>query len=119
MTSNQTLLVLGGSHGLHLPPSRSAHSTIIVVTHGGTKVVANEEIFLIISASEEVEHAGVGAVADSLQDHVVSLLDGDEANVLHSLHEGECATVGLAGLVVQVLTQSMLVVKVVPGPELH
>ena len=90
-----------------------------MVFHGGALVVADKEIFLIVARPEESEHAWVGSVADGLQNHEVALLDGHEADVFHGLHEGEGAAVRLAGLVVQVHVQGVLVVQVVPCPELH
>lgn len=118
-TANQTLFVLGCSVGLHLPESRAAHSAIVVVSHCGTDVVADKQILLVVAASEKFEHAWIRSVADRLQDHVVSLLDRNETNVLHSLHKREGATVCLACLFVQMLRKSMLVIQVVACPELH
>ena len=90
-----------------------------MVLHGGALVVADKEIFLIVARPEESEHTRVGSVADGLQNHEVALLDGHEADIFHRLHEGESAAVCLAGLVVEVHVQGVLVVQVVPCPELH
>lgn len=90
-----------------------------MILHCGALVVADKEIFLIVARSEESEHARIGSVADGLQDHEVALLDGHEADVFHCLHEGKGAAVCLAGLIVEVHVQGVLVVQVVPCPELH
>lgn len=117
--SHEAAVVFGLTVGLGAPESLSSYFAIVVVLHGCALVVADEQVFLIVARSEEFEHAWVSAITDGLQDHEVALLDGDEADVLHGLHEGKRAAVGLAGLIVQVHVQGVLVVEVVPGPELH
>lgn len=119
VSRDESPLVLGRPVGLHLPESGAAHAAVVVVPHGGADVVTHKQVLLVVPAPKQVEHARVRSVADRLQNHVVSLLDGNETHILHSLHEGQGATVGLASLVVQMLTQSMLVVQVVARPELH
>lgn len=61
-----------------------------------------QEVLLVVSGSEKLEVSGVSGIADRLQDHVVSLLDGDESNVFHGLHEGQSLTQGSSSLIVQV-----------------
>ena len=119
VASDQAAVVFGGTVGLESPESLSADFTIVVVLHGSALVVAHEEVLLVVARAEEVEHARVRTVADCLQDHEVALLDRNEADVLHSLDERQGATVGLAGLIMQVHVQRVLVVQVVAGPELH
>ena len=70
-----------------------AVSAIIVITHGGAPVVADEVILLVVAAAEEFEGAGVRVVAYSLENHVVTLLDGTVSDILHSLDERKGATV--------------------------
>jgi hypothetical protein len=116
---NEAAIVFGLTVGLGAPESLSSNFTIVVVFHGCALVVAHKQVFLIVTRSEEFEHAWVSAVADGPQDHKVALLNGDEADVLHGLHERKCAAVSFAGLVVKVHVQGVLVVEVVPSPELH
>lgn len=119
VSRDESLLVLGRPVGLHLPESGAAHAPIVVVPHGRADVVADEQVLLVVPAAEQVEHARVRPVADRLQNHVVSLLDRHETHILHRLHKRKRATVRLTRLVVQMLAQSVLVVQVVTGPELH
>ena len=104
MSTDEATLILRGTVGLHLGESGAAHSSVVVVSHGGTNVVTNEHILLVVPGSEQVEVARICAIADCLQDHVVSLLDGYKADVFHGLNEGQCASVCLTGALDQVLT---------------
>ena len=75
---------------------------IVMVTHRGAAIVANEGILLVVSASEEFEGPRVSIVANSLEDHVVALLDGAEAHILHALYEGKSASISALGLILEV-----------------
>ena len=101
--SNKSSLVFRHTVSLHVEESRSPDLSIIVVTHCGTNVIADEQILLSVSASEQVEHAGVCTITYCLQDHVVALLNSNESDIFHGLHEGECTSVCLLGLLMQVL----------------
>ena len=90
-----------------------------MVSHRGTTVIAQEMVFLVVAATEKLEGARVGVVADSLENHVVSLLDGAETDVFHGLDEGERPAVSLLGLILKVHGESRLVVDVVATPEGH
>ena len=119
IASNESAVVLGSTISLEAPESLSSYFTIVVVFHGCTLVVADKQIFLIVARSEQSEHARVSSITDGLQDHEFALLDGDKTNIFHGLHERKSATVGFAGLVVEVHVEGVLVVQVVASPELH
>ena len=119
LEANETTLVFGSSVGLEMPETSTAKTSIVMVFHGATSVVGHEVVFLGVARPEEVEHPGVGIVANSSQNHVVSLLDGNETHVFHGLHKRHSAAESLAGLLLQVLVQRLLLVKVVASPELH
>ena len=74
---------------------------------------------MVVSGAEELEQAWVLSIADSLKDHIVSLLDRDEPDILHCLDEGEGATVCLSGLLMQVHIVRVFMVEIVASPELH
>ena len=117
--SHEAAIVFGFTVGLGAPESLSTYFTIVVVLHCCALVVAHKQVLLIVARSEEFEHAWVSAIADGLQNHEVALLNGDEADIFHRLHERKRAAVSFAGLVVKVHVQGVLVVEVVPCPELH
>ena len=96
-----------------------AEPAVVMVTHRGAAVVAHEGIFLVISASEELEGARVSPVAHSLQNHVVALLHGTEAHILHALDEGQSTSVGALGFVLEMHGERRLVVDVVAAPQVH
>ena len=90
-----------------------------MVTHRGAAIVANEGILLVVSASEEFEGTRVSIVANSLEDHVVALLDGAEAHILHALDERQSASVGALSLVLEMHGECRLMVDVVAAPQVH
>ena len=82
---------------------------------------------MVVARTEEVKHARVLEVANGLKNHVVSLLDSHEADVLHRLDEGNRTSVDPPSLLLQgsIPLKSQLlgvvesVVEVVAGPKLH
>ena len=76
-------------------------------------------ILLVVSAAEELEGAWVSVVANCFQNHVVSLLNSAEANVLHGLNERQSASVGTLGLLLQMHGERGFVIDVVAGPQVH
>lgn len=119
ISSNKSSFIFGDSVGLHLEESGSTNSSIIIVTHRRTYIVADKEIFLIVATSEEVKQARISSIADRFQDHVVALLNRNESDIFHGLHEGKSASVCLSCLLMQMLIKRMLVIEVVACPELH
>ena len=77
-----------------------------MVTHRGTTVIAEEVIFLVVSTAEELKGTRVGVVTHGLQNHVVTLLDSQVADILHSLHERQCSSVSLFGFFLQMHGES-------------
>ena len=96
-----------------------AEPAIVMVTHRGTAIVAHKRILLVISAPEELEGARVGPVAHSLQNHVVALLNGTEAHILHALDERQSASVAALSLVLEVHGECRLMVDIVATPQVH
>ena len=94
-------------------------STIIMVSHGRAAIVADEEVFLVVSATEEFKSPWVRVVTHSLKQHVVSLCDGQISNILHGLNERKCASVGPSGLFLEMHSESRFVIDVVPTPKVH
>ena len=90
-----------------------------MVTHRGTAIVAHEGILLVISVPEELEGTRVSIVTHGLQNHVVALLNGTEAHILHALDEGQSASVGALSLVLQMHCERRLMVDVVAAPQVH
>jgi hypothetical protein len=56
---------------------------------------------LIVSVSEEIKESGVFSIADGFQKHKVSLLDSDESDILHGLHEWQGSSICLSCLLLQ------------------
>ena len=94
-------------------------STIIMVSHGCSAIVAHEEVFLIVAATEEFKGPRVRVITHGLQHHVVSLSDGQISNILHSLDERKCASVCPFGLFLEVHSESRFVIDVVTTPKVH
>ncbi len=85
----------------------------------GSDQVRDEDVFLVVTGSKQVEHTRVGIVTDGLQDHVVTLLDCAETHIFHSLHKGQSAAVSLLRFLLKMLVQSVFLVYVVACPEVH
>ena len=90
-----------------------------MVTHRGAAIVAHEVVLLVVSAPEEFEGTRVRIVAHGLENHVVALLNGTEAHILHALDEGQSAPVCALGLILEVHGERRLMVDVVSAPKVH
>jgi len=76
-------------------------------------------VLLVIAAAHKAPHSWVTVVANSSKNHVIPFLNGAESDVLHSLDEGQSATVSLPRLFLEVGVKGGLEVDIVTGPELH
>lgn len=121
MSSNKTILIFRSSITLEIHEPTSSKPTVVVVLVCGALVIwytiyakilnssdkkSNNKInlqmiFLVVPASEELKHSGIFDITDSFQDHVVSFLNCDEPNILHSLHERQSSSVCLSCLFLQ------------------
>ena len=119
LRSNEATVIFRSSLCLHMLEATGAVSAIIVITHGCAPVVADEVILLIVAAAEEFEGTGVRVVAYSLENHVVTLLDGTVSDILHSLDERKGAAVSSLCFFLKMHGKSMLVIKVPSTPESH
>ena len=111
--------ILRDSVTLEMEKSIVSESAIIPLTSSGTSHVRDKDVFLVEATADKVEHAWVSVVTDGLQDHVVSLLNSAETDILHCLDEWQCAAVGSTGLLLQVLVKRVLLIQIVTGPEVH
>ena len=102
LRADKTTIIFRGPLGLEVLVAARSISTIIMVTHGRAAVVAHEEVFLIVAASEELKGPRVRVVAYGLKHHVVPLGDGEVSHILHGLNEGEGAPIGPLSLLLQV-----------------
>ena len=64
-----------------------SESTIVMVSHGCTSVVADVVVLLVIPRSVKVPLGRVGVITDSSQDHVVTFLNSAVPDIFHSLNE--------------------------------
>ena len=119
LESDQFAFVLGDPVRLQVPEATGTKSAVVVVPHGGASVVRHKVVFLVVSSPEQLEHSGVSVVADCTKNHVIAFLKGTESNILHGLHEGECAAICLSSFVLQVGVKGILVIQVVTSPKIH
>ena len=115
----KTILVFWSSEGLDTPVSTYAESTIITVSEWRSLNKTYEYIFLVISLSEELKVAWIVVVADGLQDHGVSFLEGNVANVFHGLHKRYNSPVSLLSLILKIHGQTVPMGDVIARPEKH
>ena len=106
LSTNESTVVFGGSLGLQVHEPVGAIPSIVMVTHRCTSIVAHKVVLLVVSATQEIESAWVSVVANSFQNHVVTLLDGAEAYILHGLDEGQSASVCTLRLFLQMHSKS-------------
>ena len=83
--ADETTIILRYSITLKMLVAVRSVPTIVVVPSCGASVVAHKVVFLVVAAAEELEGTWVSIVADRTQDHVVTLLEGQIANILHCL----------------------------------
>ena len=119
LEANKTILVLWSPVSLDSPVSSHAESSIVSVSEWRSSDGCHKNIVLIISLTQEFKHFRVLIVANSFENHVVSLLEGNVPDVLHGLHEWDSLPEGLLGLFLQVLGERMLVIDVISSPEVH
>ena len=117
MEANETLLVLRLAEVLDVPVSASAESTVVATTKRSSLNCIREHVGLVVAITQEVEVTRVLGIANRLQDHIVSLLEGDISDILHGLHEGRDLAECLLGLLLVVHSQRVLVVNIVATPE--
>jgi hypothetical protein len=87
LEGDKTTFVFGPSVSLEVHVATRSESTIVMVSHGCTSVVADVVVFLVIPRSVKVPLGRVRVVADGSQDHVVTFLNGAVSDILHSLNE--------------------------------
>ena len=117
MEANEALLVLGLAVRLDVPVSTGTEAAVVTTTQGCTLDSVGEHVSLIVAVPEELEVARVLGIANGLQNHIVSLLERDVADVFHGLHERGHLAESLLGLLLVVHGQRMLVIDVVATPK--
>ena len=117
LEADETLLVLRLAVVLDVPVSARAESTVVAATERGALNSIREHVSLIVATAKELEVTRVLGIANRLQDHIVSLLKGNIADILHGLHEGRDLAERLLGLLLVVHRQRMLVVHIVATPQ--
>lgn len=66
-----------------------------------------QSILLVVSGSEELEVSGIGGITYCLQNHVVSLLNGNESDVFHGLNKRQGLAKCSSSFVVQVAKRKL------------
>ena len=119
LEAHKTIFVFWSSCGLNTPVSADSEPSIISMSERRSLNCRDKYIILIISLPEKFKHFRVFVVADGLENHVVSLLEGNVPDVFHGLNERNGLSVSFLGLFLKMLGQRVLVVDVVTGPEVH
>ena len=119
LRADETTIVFWGPIGLEVLEAARSISTIIMVSHGWTTIVAHEEVFLIVATTEEFKGPRVRVITHGLKHHVVSLSDGQISNILHGLDEWQGASVGPLGLLLKMHSKSRFVIDVISTPKVH
>ena len=70
----ETVFVLWASESFDCPVSAHAKPAIVAVTHGGSLDCGLKNVVLVVPFSHEFEHLRIGHVANSFEDHIVTLL---------------------------------------------
>ena len=117
MGADETTIIFGHSITLQVLVAVRSIPTIVVVPTCGASVVAHEVVLLVVAATEELEGPWVSIVTDCSQDHVVTLLQGQIANILHCLDEWKGAPVGTSGLLLEMHGERLLMIQIVAAPE--
>ena len=55
LRADETTIILWGPLGLEVLVSARSITTIIMVSHGRAPIIAHEEVFLIVAATEELK----------------------------------------------------------------
>ena len=90
-----------------------------MVTHRCTTIVRDEKVLLIVATTEELKGTRVRVVAHGLEHHVVTFCDCKIAYIFHGLDEGQRASVGSLGLLLEMHSESRLMIDIVSAPEVH
>ena len=85
----------------------------------GTFNSGNEYIVLVISLTKKFKHFWVFIVTDSFKDHVVSFLQGNVPDILHSLDEWDSFSISFLSFFLKMLCDRVLMIDIVTGPEVH
>ena len=119
LAADETTIVLRHSLSLQVLVTVRAIPSIVMVPHRAAAIVAHEVVLRVVARAEELKGTWVRIVAHSTQDHVVALLQGTVAHILHCLDERQRSSVSSLGLFLQVHGQSLLVVQIVATPKAH
>ena len=119
LRADKSTIVFWSPIGLEVLETARPISTIIMVSHGRTAIVAHEEVFLIVAATEEFKGPRVRVITHGLQHHVVSLSDGQISNIFHGLDEWQGAPIGTFGLLLKMHSKSRFVIDVISTPKVH
>ena len=119
LIANKAVLVLGSSGSLDSPVPSDSESSVVAVSKWGTFDSGNEYIVGVISLTKKFKHFGILIVTNSFQDHVVSFLKSNVPYILHSLYEWDSFSKCFLSLLLQMLSDRMLVINVITSPEVH
>jgi len=116
---NQVLLVFRTTIWFQSPETAWPVPSVVVIAHRRALVVADKQVFLVVPTSHNVPKLRLCVVAESFQNHVVTLLNRAISNILHRLNEGQSSSVRLACLLLEMLGKRVFVINVVSAPEPH
>ena len=117
LEADEAFLVLRPPLRLHVPVPALAETSVVTHAQGRAFDDLHEHVVLVPPFTHELEVTWVLRVADSLQDHVVALLEGNVTDILHGLDERDDFAESLLRGVLVVARDRVLVVDVVARPE--
>ena len=117
LEANETLLILRPAVTLDIPVARSSESAVVARSEGTASDCSHKHIISIPPLAQEFQVSTVLGVTNSLQNHVVPLLEGNKSDVFHGLDKGNHLSEGLLRAFLLMHGRRVLVVNVVARPQ--